>query len=136
MFNIVDSLPLLVIEHVERIDRLLITAGIFQDKIKCSTCNLECRYCVFTLWGRYDLLIILTFRKFTSISWDSVALGLTILVHTSLIFFVLFSFGREFYGLQIYQAKYLLFFKYNAWADEIEIGIFQFKSIRNMKDMI
>ncbi len=34
----------------KRIDRLLISSGIFQDKRKYSACDLKCRYCVFTLW--------------------------------------------------------------------------------------
>ena len=36
----------------KRIDHLLITSGIFQDKRKYSACDLKCRYCVFTLWDR------------------------------------------------------------------------------------
>ncbi len=46
------------------IDRLLITSGIFQDKRKYSACDLKCRYCVFTLWGR-DILtnVMMTHRK-------------------------------------------------------------------------
>ena len=31
---------------------LVITQGIFQDKRKYCACDLKCRYCVFTLWGR------------------------------------------------------------------------------------
>ncbi len=31
---------------------MLITSGIFHDKKKYSACDLKCRYCVFTLWGR------------------------------------------------------------------------------------
>ncbi len=31
---------------------MLITLGIFQGKRKYSACDLKCRYCVFTLWGR------------------------------------------------------------------------------------
>ncbi len=36
----------------KRIDRLLITSGIFQNKRKCSACDLICSYSVFILWGR------------------------------------------------------------------------------------
>ncbi len=35
----------------KRIDRLLLTSGILQDKGEYSVCDLKCRYCVFTLWG-------------------------------------------------------------------------------------
>ncbi len=35
----------------KRIDRLLITSGIFQSNRKYSACDLKCRYCVFTLWN-------------------------------------------------------------------------------------
>ncbi len=47
MFDLVDT-PF----HYERGDRLLITSGNFQDKSKHSKCDLKCRYCIFTLWGR------------------------------------------------------------------------------------
>ncbi len=46
MFDIVD------IAFRKRIDRLLITSGIFQVKRKYSVCDLKCRCCVFTLSGR------------------------------------------------------------------------------------
>ena len=36
----------------KRIDRLLITSGIFQGKGKYSACDLKCRYRIFTSWGR------------------------------------------------------------------------------------
>ncbi len=38
-----------------RVDRMLITAGIFQGKRKYSVCDQKCRYCVFTLWSRIVL---------------------------------------------------------------------------------
>ncbi len=36
---------------IESIDRLLISSGIFQDKRKWVISNLNCTYCVFTLWA-------------------------------------------------------------------------------------
>ena len=47
MFNIVDT-PL-------SYGRGLIVFRNFQDKGKYSACDLKCRYCVFTLWGKPSL---------------------------------------------------------------------------------
>ena len=38
---------------MKEIDRLLISAGFHQGKGKQLAINLQCTYCVFTLWGRY-----------------------------------------------------------------------------------
>ena len=40
-----------------------ITSEIFQDKRKCSACDLKCRYCVVTLWGRCTQLTCLTWSS-------------------------------------------------------------------------
>ncbi len=47
IFNIVDT-PF-------SYGRGSITSGIFQIKRKYSACNLNCRYCVFTLWGSINV---------------------------------------------------------------------------------
>ncbi len=49
MFQIVDT----AFSSWQRIDHLLITSGIFQDKRKCSVCDLKCRYYVFSFVGRF-----------------------------------------------------------------------------------
>ncbi len=40
--------------YLKSIDRLLILQGIFQSKRKYFACNLKCRHCVFTWYGRSD----------------------------------------------------------------------------------
>ena len=44
-----------ILQLWKRIDHLLITSGIFQNKRKYSVCDFKCRYCIFTLRGRIDI---------------------------------------------------------------------------------
>ncbi len=56
----------------KNIDLQLISSGIFQGKRKYSMCDLRCRYCILTLWGRYDcnLLTIYTLSLFVHTIWN------------------------------------------------------------------
>ena len=53
MFDVVDT----PFSYGRGLIVLLISSGIFQDKRNYSACNLKCRYCIFTLLGRYVTML-------------------------------------------------------------------------------